>query len=296
MAVVSPTPASSMPEAPGVGTGAKRLTRSRGIEVPDLVGKPAAGSVAELRRLGLKPNSVPEPVSDPTHAGMVIAQEPAAGEFVPANTRVRIEIGDHSLFDARKYELAPQPDPAVEELPQVVSAHVEAGGDPEPWLSYESIRQFMIVPLTGGDQGEDPVGSRWEQLAEEHSLGLIDDPFAGVVYPSNDLELAEATGAGTGQATALSEPRALEPRWTRKQRNRALLSLAVLLVLTCLAVVPHLSPHASATGRRPQLGIGQQTVRPRVVTVTVTKPYQSLDPRRFVSHAPRVQAQSHHQS
>ena len=264
-----------MPGATQAGSGPKRATRSRGIVVPDLLGRPAAGSVAELRRLGLKPNSVPEPVSDPAHAGMVVAQEPAAGEFVPANTRVRIEIGDHSLFDARKYELTQQPDPAIDELPRVASAPVEASGDPQPWLSYEAIRDFMIAPLTSGDHGEDSMGSRWEQLAEEHSLGLIDDPFAGVVYPSDDLEiseLGEAAGAGGGQPSAPSEPPALEPRWTRKQRNHALLSLTVLLVLTCLAVAPHLSSHASTNRRHPNREAGQPTLRARVVTVTVTTP------------------------
>ncbi len=256
--------------------------------MPDLVGRPAAGSVAELRRLGLKPNSVPEPVSDPTHAGMVVAQEPAAGEFVPANTRVRIEIGDHSLFDARQYTLKPQPDPSVDELTQAASSPAEVGGDPEPWLSYEAIREFMIAPLTGGDQGEDPLGSRWEQLAEEHNLGLIDDPFVDDAYPSDDfetLESGEATGAGNADVSDRLEQHAHEPRWTRKQRNRALPSLAVLLLLACLAVAPHVSPQAGATGRHPDLGAGQQAFRTRVVTVTVTTRVPA--PAGHVGPAPR---------
>ncbi len=243
--------------------------------MPDLVGRPAAGSVAELRRIGLKPNSVPEPVSDPTHAGMVVAQEPAAGEFVPANTRVRIEIGDHSLFDARQYTLTSQPDRALDQLTQAVCSPAEVAAVPEPWLSYEAIREFMIVPLTGGDQSDGPLGSRWEQLAEEHSLGLIDDPFAGDAYPSDDFETreaGEAPGAGNEDVSGWLEPHGHERRWTRKQRNRALLSLAVLLLLACLAVAPHVAAHRSATGQHRNRGAGQQTFRARVVTVTVTTP------------------------
>jgi hypothetical protein len=262
MGGVSPSPAASTPGSSPAGGGSKRPTRSRGIEVPDLVGRPAAGSVAELRKLGLKPNSVPEPVTNPLQAGMVIAQDPPAGEFVPTSTRVRIEIGDHSLFDSRKYVTLPEPPVVVGETmipPIPTPLELQAYGEPQRSVARKE---------PAAEQG---LETRWEDLDGGYDIGTVEDPYDGEKFPDFDPETGEITEPVTYIVDSSDPLQAYEykPRWTRKQRGRALLSFCLLSLLLCLAAT-HLGAHHH-TAKHPRASAAP-AVRLRVVTVTVTSP------------------------
>jgi hypothetical protein len=261
MGAVSPTPAASTPGGPPAGGGSKRPTRSRGIEVPDLVGRPAAGSVAELRKLGLKPNSVPEPVTDPLQAGMVIAQDPPAGEFVPTSTRVRIEIGDHSLFDPREYA-APPESPLVVGEPMIPPIPT-----PLELLAYGQPQRSVAKKQPAGENG---LETRWEDLDGGYDVDTVEDPYVGEDYPDFDPETGEITESVTyiGDSSDPLQAYEYKPRWTRKQRGRALLSLCLLLLLLCLAAT-HLGAHHHAV-KHHRRGAAAPAVQLRVVTVTVT--------------------------
>jgi hypothetical protein len=269
MGAVSPTPAASTPGGPPAGGGSKRPTRSRGIEVPDLVGRPAAGSVAELRKLGLKPNSVPEPVTDPLQAGMVIAQDPPAGEFVPTSTRVRIEIGDHSLFDPRKYVAAPEPPLVVGETmipPIPTPLELLAYGEPQRSVAREQ------------PTGEHGFETRWGHLDGGYDLGTVEDPYEGEKFPDFDPETGEITESVTyiGDSPDPLQVYEYKPRWTRKQRGRVLLSFCLLSLLLCLAAT-HLDAHHH-TVKHHRRGAAAPAAQLRVVTVTVPSPTAPTTP------------------
>lgn len=270
MGSVSPTPATSMPDASQRSGASRRPTRSRGIEVPDLVGRPAASSVAELRKLGLKPNSVPEPVTDAAQAGLVIAQDPPAGEFMPAGSRVRIEIGDHSLFDPRKYS-APERAPEVRELIPPIPTPLEllSYGNPRPLVSDHEIQQTDGNEATAPHIGEEGSWSRWPELGSDYHDGEpFEDPFAGDEYPDPEYHVGEVTGSVPADTRPGAGVASYQPRWTSRQRKRVLLSVGLLLVLVCLTVATRLN--ADATGQRRNGASGSSVMRTRVVTVTVT--------------------------
>jgi hypothetical protein len=272
MGSVSPTPAASMPGASKPGGEARRPTRSRGIELPDLVGRPAAGSVAELRKLGLKPNSVPEPVNDAAQAGLVIAQDPPAGEFVPANTRVRIEIGDHSLFDPRKYESSSRAAPEARELIPPIPSPLEllSYGPPNAWVSDEPLETNVSEAPPGHQPAEDGLWSRWPEFDGAQDLDPAEDPFAGEEHPRDEPHTSRVP-ADPRDSSVGTHTYASEPRWTNKQRKRVLLSLGLLLLLACLTVTTHFGAATRPVPR--SKGAAQSSLlRTLVVTVTVTAP------------------------
>jgi hypothetical protein len=288
-----------MPARPESGGVSKRPTRSRGIEVPDLVGRPAAASVAELRKLGLKPNSVPEAVTDPSQAGTVIAQDPSAGELVAANTRVRVEIGDHSLFDARQYDAPPPPPPEFNALVPTTPEPLDLSDVTPPWVSEDELAVAAgdTAPVTDDPYAVD-LESRWESLAGEYVVDLFEDPVLEEAYPAFDPETGEILeDEPTGERVYYDafDPYEFGPRWTRKQRNRMLLAVGVLLLLAGLIAFSHLGGAAkTARVAHKPTGVHAHTPHKRVpartgvVTVTVTAPTVTpktrRDPRR---QAPR---------
>ncbi len=225
--------------------------------MPDLVGQPAAGCVAELRKLGLKPNSVPEPVTDPSQAGLVIAQDPVAGELVPANTRVRIEIGDHSLFDAREYDT---PTPTELEfayfIPPVPEPHelLSPRNEQKQWVPDEEMPELTAAPPSDSAIVEG-LGARWGELGDHHPR----------TSAANAMRTTEP-----GHAYDVYPRRLNGPRLTRRQRNRMLLSAGLLVLLACLTVMTHRSANGHLLAH--QSSRAASTSMRRVVTVTVTAP------------------------
>jgi hypothetical protein len=260
--------------------------------LPDLIGRPAAASVAELRRLGLKPNSVPEPVIDPSQAGMVIAQDPSAGEFVPASSRVRVEIGDHSLFDARQYGTPPIPPPGLDEPVPVLPEPIDLSDATPPWVSDEELAEAGHTTTEVNELDAVDLESRWDSLGREPDVDYLDDPVVGEEYPAFDPETGEILEDEPGGERAYydeSGPYEYEPRWTRKQRNRMLLALGVLGLLAALIVFSHLGVSGKVadkpTGVHAIAPTERVAVRTRVVTVTV--PTVTSVRRHRRGHAPR---------
>jgi PASTA domain len=216
-----------------------------------LVGHPAAASVSELRKVGLKPNSIPEPVTDPSQAGMVIAQDPPAGEFVPANTRVRIEIGDHSLFDARQYDSSPPP-PEFDVPMPAAPEPLDLSAVTAPWISED---QLSIAASDTAPEADNPeafeLESRWESLGGEPAVDYADDVFAEEAYPVFPGEIFEDKPTTEHAYYNEFDPHRHEPRWTRKQRNRIRLAVGILILLAGLIAYSHLEARTGTVPHKP---------------------------------------------
>ncbi|MDD7941297.1 Stk1 family PASTA domain-containing Ser/Thr kinase [Actinomycetospora lutea] len=93
--VVTTNPTGGLEVAPGsvvelrVGRGPDR------VQVPDLTGQTANEAQASVQRLGLSLAPVPQQreVDDASQIGRVLAQEPAAGQFLAPGTPVQLTIG-----------------------------------------------------------------------------------------------------------------------------------------------------------------------------------------------------------
>jgi hypothetical protein len=238
--------------------------------VPDLVGQPAAGCVAELRKLGLKPNSVPEPVTDPSQAGLVIAQDPAAGELVPANTRVRIEIGDHSLFDAREYDTPTPTEPEFEYfIPPVPEPHelLAPRNEQTQWVPDEEMPELTAAPPSGSAIVEG-LGARWDELGDHHPRTA---EINGIAAADPDVgRLSRDPDIAAGRSDDIHPRHISRRRFTRRQRNRMFLSAGLLVLLACLTFMTHRGANGPARAHRSTIAPGISMRR--VVTVTVTAP------------------------
>jgi beta-lactam-binding protein with PASTA domain/predicted Ser/Thr protein kinase len=93
--VVTTNPSEGLEVAPG---SVVELRVGRGpdpVQVPDLTGQTANEAQAAVQRLGLSLAPVPQQreVDDANQVGKVLAQDPAAGQFIPPGTPVLLTIG-----------------------------------------------------------------------------------------------------------------------------------------------------------------------------------------------------------
>jgi hypothetical protein len=223
---------------------------------------------------------------------MVIAQDPPAGEFVPANSRVRVEIGDHSLFDARRYDTPqPPPPPEFNELVPAAPEPPDRSDATPPWVSDDELAEAGHRTTDVNDTDAVDLESRWDSLGGEPDVDYVEDPVVDEQHPAFDPETGEILeNELTAERAYFDEfdPYEYEPRWTRKQRNRMLLALGVLLLLAALLASSHLSG-SGKTGKVAHKPTGVRANSPakrfaaptRVVTVTAaTVTTSQRHPRR----------------
>ena len=169
----------------GVAALVFALTRPDMVTVPNEVGKPAPEAVAELARLGLKPEV--KPVRSEAPPETVVSHDPAAGEEVERGSRITLNVssgpGMKIVPDVRGKSRR-------EALKLLNDADFEVTEEEEPSSSVPAGRATRTDPEGGTEQ---PAGSRVRLFI---STGPERVEVPGVVGLDVDEARAELADAG----------------------------------------------------------------------------------------------------